>query len=55
MTILYSPSNVLCSSDKSERVKQFKPYAFIGMCSLSFHLAQRAKTELLLMKTHLVE
>ena len=32
--VFYSPSNALCSSDKSVQVKHFK-HTFIGMCLLS--------------------
>ena len=34
ITIFYSPSNVLCSSDESLQIKHLKHHIFIGMCSL---------------------
>ena len=32
--IFYSPSNALCSSDKSVQIKHFKYHIFIGICYL---------------------
>ena len=44
--IFYSPSNALCSSNKSVQIKHLR-------CVLPFHLVQPKNTEFLLMKTHL--
>ena len=38
ISIFYSPSNALCSSDESVQIKHFKHHTFIGMFSPWFNL-----------------
>ena len=51
--IFYNPSNALCPSDESLRIKHFKHYNFIGKCPL-FTWFNLQILNFLLMKTHRV-